>query len=60
MAFVFDMRRLHHGCGESLLVRPLKPECSFRSGSDEERQKSGKVRLETSSAKTESAERHWE
>lgn len=27
MAFLFDMKRLHHGCGESLVVRPFKPQC---------------------------------
>ncbi len=37
MAFVFDMRRLHHGCGESLLVRPLKSVCITKTQHDNTR-----------------------
>jgi hypothetical protein len=41
MAFVFDMKRLHHGCGESLLVRPLKAACTPTSGKHKGRRKPG-------------------
>ena len=42
MAFVFDMRRLHHGCGESLLVQPLKPGCRAKPGKTEVRRLTGR------------------
>lgn len=60
MVCVFDMRRLHHGCGESLLVRPLKPACIAKSGNDEQRQRPEKVRSEISHTETESSVRQWE
>lgn len=62
MAFVFDMRRLHHGCGESLLVRPLKAECSARSAGNKQQQGSEKSRALVSHFETQndSLVRPWE
>ncbi len=60
MAFLFNMRRLHHGCGESLLVRPLKPECNAKSGDDKQRRRFKKIRSKTGRVASDGRERSWE
>jgi len=60
MAFVFDMRRLHHGCGESLRVRPLKPVCRSRSDRDNNNQSAEVARNLTTRNGPGNAERSWE
>ena len=62
MTELFDMRRLHHGCGESLLVRPLKVECIARPGGKSRGKQVNKARnlsrlLDTV---TPGSERPWE
>ncbi len=60
MACIFDMRRLHHGCGESLLVRPLKPECIFMVEDDEQQVRTEKMRAESRRTKSKGRARRWE